>query len=127
VDASAYRKSLLAQPQGEIALVDLIRNFSHWFFDLLRNFVLVGGLRFFAEKSGSAILWSLHAIALFVIVLYCLSYADQWYVNIFGFLENKRLAHRLNRLVNVSVAAVLLFAIWWGADVILDEIAHAHL
>jgi hypothetical protein len=75
VDPSNYRKSLLEQPQGEIALADLTRNFSHWFFDLLRNFVLVGGLRYFAEKSGSTIPW---VIALFVILLYCLSYADQW-------------------------------------------------
>jgi hypothetical protein len=111
VDASNYRKSLLEQPQGEIALADLTRNFSHWFFDLLRNFVLVGGLRYFAEKSGSAVLWTLHMIALFVILLYCLSYADQWYVNVFGFLEDRRLAHWLNRILNISIAVVLLFVI----------------
>jgi hypothetical protein len=127
VDAPSYRKSLLTQPQGEIALADLMRNFSHWFFDLLRNFVLVGGLRFFAEKSGSVVLWTLHGIALFVILLYCLSYADQWYVNVFGFLEDKRLAHRLNRMANIGVAVALLAVIWWAADLIVDEIAHAHL
>lgn len=125
MDASNYRKSLLEQPQGEIALADLTRNFSHWFFDLLRNFVLVGGLRYFAERSGSPVLWTLHAIALFVILLYCLSYADQWYVNVFGFLEDRRLAHSLNRMVNIGVAVALLFVIWWAADLIVDEIAHA--
>ena len=62
-----------------------------WFFDLLRNFVLVGGLKYFYEKSGSAVLFYLHEFALVVIFLYCLSYADQWYLNLFGFLENKRL------------------------------------
>ncbi len=67
-----------------------------WFFDLLRNFVLVGGLKYFAEKSGSTVLFYLHEFALVVIFLYCLSYADQWYLNLFGFLENKRLAHGLN-------------------------------
>jgi hypothetical protein len=127
VDASNYRKSLLEQPQGEIALADLTRNFSHWFFDLLRNFVLVGGLRYFAEKSGSAVLWTLHMIALFVILLYCLSYADQWYVNVFGFLEDRRLAHWLNRILNISIAVVLLFVIGWAAHVIVGEIAHAQL
>ena len=127
MDASNYRKALLEQPQGEIALVDLTRNFSHWFFDLLRNFVLVGGLRYFAEKSGSTILWVLHGIALFVILLYCLSYADQWYVNVFGFLEDRRLAQRLNRAVNFTLAFLLLGTIWWAADVIVGEIAHAHL
>lgn len=127
MDASNYRKGLLEQPQGEIALTDLVRNFSHWFFDLLRNFVLVGGLRYFAEKSGSPILWTLHGIALFVILLYCLSYADQWYVNVFGFLEDRRLAHWLNRIFNFSFAIVLLVLIGWAAHVIVGEIAHAQL
>jgi hypothetical protein len=48
------------------------------FFDLLRNFVLVGGLKYFYEKSGSAVLFYLHEFALVVILFYCLSYADQW-------------------------------------------------
>ena len=78
----------------------MARNFSQWFFDLLRNFVLVGGLKYFAEKSGSTVLFYLHEIALLVILAYCLSYADQWYINLFGFLENKRLAHWLNMAVN---------------------------
>ena len=61
----------------------------------MRNFVLVGGLKYFYEKSGSEVLFYLHQFALFVIFLYCLSYADQWYVNLFGFLSNRRLAHFL--------------------------------
>ncbi len=125
MDFALYRKQLLQQQEGEIALFQLVRNFSRWFFDLLRNFVLVGGIRYFAESSGSEILWGLHSVALIVIVLYCLSYADQWYVNVFGFLENRQIAHRLNRAVNLGVAILLLCTIWWGADVILDEIAHA--
>jgi hypothetical protein len=77
VDFTAYRQQLLQQRQGEIALWGLVRNFSQWFFDLLRNFVLVGGLKYFAEKSGSTVLFYLHEFALVVIFFYCLSYADQ--------------------------------------------------
>jgi hypothetical protein len=100
VDFGSYRNQLLEQPEGEVAFFALVRNFSQWFFDLLRNFVLVGGLKYFYEKSGSEVLFYLHQFALFVIFLYCLSYADQWYVNLFGFLSNRRLAHFLNRIVN---------------------------
>jgi len=127
VDFSNYRKQLLARPEGEIALLDLVRNFSQWFFDLLRNFVLVGGLKYFYEKSGSPVLFYLHTFALLVILLYCLSYADQWYLNLFSFLENKRLAHWLNRAVNFSVAATLFIVIWWGASIIVAEISHAQI
>ena len=91
-----YRNQLLQWREGEIALWQLVRNFSQWFFDLLRNFVLVGGLKYFYEMSGSEVLFYLHQFALGVIFLYCLSYADQWYINLFGFLANRRFAHWLN-------------------------------
>jgi hypothetical protein len=77
VDLTLYRKQLLERREGEIAAAQLVRNFSQWFFDLLRNFVLVGGLKYFYEKSGSPVLFYLHEFALVVIFLYCLSYADQ--------------------------------------------------
>ena len=49
---------LFDQPQAEVELpLTVVRNFSTWFFDLLRNFVLVGGLKYFAEKSGSVVLF----------------------------------------------------------------------
>ncbi len=53
---SSYRQHLLVQPEGKIALFAVV-NFSQWLFDLLRNFVLVAGLKYFTEKSGSAILF----------------------------------------------------------------------
>ncbi len=127
MDFSNYQRQLLQQREGEIALWELVRNFSKWFFDLLRNFVLVGGLKYFYEKSGSAVLFYLHEFALIVIFLYCLSYADQWYLNLFCFLEDKRLAHWLNRALNFSVAVALFLVIRWGASVIVAEISHAQV
>jgi hypothetical protein len=127
VDFTRYRMELLQRREGEIALWQLVRNFSQWFFDLLRNFVLVGGLKFFYEKSGSAVLFWLHEFALVVIFFYCLSYADQWYLNLFGFLSDKRLAHWLNRAVNIGVAIALFLLIRWGASIIVAEISHAQV
>jgi hypothetical protein len=122
-----YRNQLLQRREGEIALWQLVRNFSQWFFDLLRNFVLVGGLKYFYEKSGSEVLFYLHQFALGVIFPYCLSYADQWYVNLFGFLANRRVAHWLNRTVNITIAVMLFLVIRWGASLIVAEISHAQL
>ena len=127
MDFTGYRDQLLQRREGEIALWQLVRNFSQWFFDLLRNFVLVGGLKYFYEKSGSTVLFYLHWFALIVIFFYCLSYADQWYLNLFGFLEDKRLAHWLNRAVNFGLAAALFLVIRWGASVIVAEISHAQV
>jgi hypothetical protein len=84
-------------------------------------------LKYFYEKSGSEVLFYLHQIALGVIFLYCLSYADQWYINLFSFLENKRLAHWLNRAVNFSLAALLFVLVWRAASLIVAEISHAQI
>jgi len=127
VDFRKYLSQLFEQRDDEVALLDVVRNFSQWFFDLLRNFVLVGGLKYFYEKSGSEVLFYLHQIALVVIFVYCLSYADQWYINLFSFLENKTLAHWLNRAVNFSLAALLFLLIWRAASLIVAEISHAQV
>ena len=127
MDFTAYRQQLLQQREGEIALWDLVRNFSKWFFDLLRNFVLVGGLKYFAEKSGSTVLFYLHEFALLVILAYCISYADQWYINLFSFVENKRLAHWLNMTVNIAVAVLLFLVINRAASTIVAEISRAQV
>jgi len=127
VDFALYRKQLLERREGEIAAAQLVRNFSQWFFDLLRNFVLVGGLKYFYEKSGSTVLFYLHELALVVIFFYCLSYADQWYLNLFSVIDDKRLAHWLNRAVNFAVAVLLFLLIRWGAKIIVAEISHAQV
>jgi hypothetical protein len=127
VDFTDYRQQLLQQRQGEIALWDLVRNFSKWFFDLLRNFVLVGGLTYFAEKSNSAVLTYLHEFALLVILAYCISYADQWYINLFGFMHDKRHAHWLNMAVNLGVAVLLFWIIQRAASTIVGEISRAQI
>ena len=67
MDFGPYLNPVLQKREGQVALWQLVRNFSKWFFDLLRNFVLVGGLKYFYEKSGSAVLFYLHQLALVVL------------------------------------------------------------
>ena len=62
-----------------------------------------------------------------MIFLYCLSYADQWYLNLFSFLSDRRLAHWLNRTVNLTIAVLLFLLIRWGASIIVAEISHAQV
>lgn len=126
MDLRSYFQRLFERPPGEIAAATAVRNFAIWFFALLRNFVLVGLLKYFYEKTGSPTLYVLHQIALFVIFLYCLSYVDQWYVNLFGFLENKQLAHRLNLGVNILIAVALFVFVNQATSMVVDELSRAH-
>ena len=62
-----------------------------------------------------------------VIFLYCLSYADQWYLNLFGFMQNRRVAHWLNMGFNIAVAILLFAVIHQGASIIVAEISRAQV
>jgi hypothetical protein len=59
-----------------------------------------------------------------VILLYCLSYADQWYANLFGFLEKRQPSHWLNRPPPQHRRRIIL-PDQWAVHVIVKRIAHA--
>ena len=126
MDLRTYLNRLFERPKEEVTAATVVRNFSIWFFGLLRNFVLVGLLKYFYERSGSPILFYIHQLALFVLFIYCLSYVDQWYVNLFGFLENKTLAHRLNLALNVLFTVVLFVLINRATGIVVAELSRAH-
>jgi hypothetical protein len=126
VNFRAYLGHLLERPAEEIRAATAVRNFSIWFFALLRNFVLVGLLKYFYEKTGSDLLFVMHQVALFVIFLYCLSYFDQWYVNLFCFLENKTVAHRLNLAVNLFITGLLFLLVNKVTSIVVVELSRAH-
>jgi len=122
----SYLDHIFERPKGEIAAATVVRNFSIWFFNLLRNFVLVGLLKYFYDKTGSPVLFWIHQLAIFVIFIYCVSYLDQWYVNLFGFLNDKRTAHWLNLSLNVLITIALFFLINKATGIIVVELSQAH-
>jgi hypothetical protein len=126
VNFRGYLNHLFERPPEEIRAATAVRNFAKWFFALLRNFVLVGLLKYFYDKTGSEFLFVIHQVALFVIFLYCLSYFDQWYVNLFCFLENKALAHRLNLAVNIVITMLLFFLVNRATSIVVIELSRAH-
>jgi len=50
------------------------RDLARIFFEFLRNIVLIGGAKFFADKTGSAILRSLFDISMWMMVLFFYSF-----------------------------------------------------
>jgi hypothetical protein len=126
VNFRAYLHHLFEQPERQLAAAAVVRNFSIWFFGLLRNFVLVGLLKYFYEKTGSTLLFYVHQLALLVLFIYCLSYIDQWYLNLFCFMENRTIAHRLNLAVNVLVTVLLFVLIYKATSIMVAELSQAH-
>jgi hypothetical protein len=123
VNFRAYLHHLFEQPERQLAAAMVIRNFSIWFFGLL---VLVGLLEYFYEKTGSTLLFYVYQLALLVLFIYCLSYIDQWYLNLFCFMENRTIAHRLNLAVNVLITVLLFVLINKATSIMVAELSQAH-
>ena len=122
----AYFRHLFEQPEKQVAATTVMRNFSIWFFGLLRNFVLVGLLQYFYEKTGSTLLFYVHQLALLVLFLYCPSYVDQWYLNLFCFTESRTTAHRVNVAANVLIGILLFMLINKATSIMVAEFSRAH-
>jgi hypothetical protein len=90
------------------------------------QFLLVGLLQYFYEKTGSTLLFYVHQLALLVLFLYCLSYVDQWYLNLFCFVESRTTAHRLNVAANVLIGILLFMLINKATSIMVAEISQAH-
>jgi hypothetical protein len=52
VDFSRYLNLVLQRREGQVELWQLVRNFSKWFFELLRNFVPRRRLEVFLREIG---------------------------------------------------------------------------
>jgi hypothetical protein len=56
----------------------LIRPFTRWYFDLLKNALVIAALSYFAEKTGSKTLNHIARFSLLIFSLYCIRYLFSW-------------------------------------------------
>lgn len=123
----AYLRESFQWVPTEVATAARIRDLVKWFFDLLKNAVVAGVLKYLADKTGSALLRTVADFALLFLLVYCWSYVNTWHIAIFHGLQNKKLAAALDLVLNV----VLCLALWWvimrGIAVSVDEVAKGQL
>ena len=62
---------------------DSMQNFAKWFFDVLKNFILLDAILFVYEKTGSLSLWIIYWVGNVVLALYITSYLSTWTENQF--------------------------------------------
>jgi hypothetical protein len=60
--------------------VTLVRSFMKWYFELLKNSVLVAAVFYFAQKTKSVYIAEIAEFSKFVLILYCLTYLYSWKV-----------------------------------------------
>jgi hypothetical protein len=122
----AYLAGVVHPFPEERVIAGTVRSFYEWFFGLLRNAVICGGLQYFADTTGSLTLQILAIVAYILLAAYCFSSINFWVLTPFHFVKHKQLASWLDGLVTLAVLLLLGYAIWAGTKFAIGEITRGH-
>lgn len=123
----AYLSKSVHWVPSEIATASRIRNLVKWFFDLLKNAVVAGVLKYLADKTNSALLQTIASFSFCLLLAYCASYINTWHIAVFHGLQNRKLATVLDFALNFLLCLALWYAIMLGISVSIDEVAKGQL
>ena len=116
------KKSFNARPIDRLVSIQT-RAFAKWWLDLVRNFIIVGVLQYFAEKSGLWYVKALSAITYLVFFGYCMSYLDFWTFNPFHGMKTSWFKFFLSMVVGVILPVAILMGVSLLVYMSVDEIA----
>jgi hypothetical protein len=120
-----YRRQLFKEPRIETAAIGFAQRLSGGFFELFRNVMIVGVIRYLSEKTPSAWVFGLYLASFVALVAYFFIRVNTWYINLFGFLRNKRLANCLDWALNIGISIAFATVLWWSLDLMVGELSRA--
>jgi hypothetical protein len=94
---------------GEVAFSWVSYDISRYFFEFARNFLVVGALRFAADKTGNVLLSGLFYVSLGAFVMFLYSFICAWGLKIFAHVLPTPAGEIIDGILNVLLSAVLTF------------------
>jgi hypothetical protein len=99
-------------------------SFSKWVFDLFRNAMIAGVLKYLSDKSPTSwVLYIAAEVASLALLFYCLAYVHGWMLQPFHPMKNQRIAFWLNLIVTLCVSFPLFLAISKGVPTAIEAVA----
>jgi hypothetical protein len=80
-----------------------IQSMSKWIFDILKNAMVAGTLKFLADKSGFLILRIVSDVAFLALLAYVTAYNNTFMFRFFHPLKNQRLAFALDVVISIAI------------------------
>jgi hypothetical protein len=99
-------------PDGEIAFSWVAYDISKYFFEFARNFLVVGALRYAADKTDSWFLQGLFLVSLGAFVMFVYSFLCGWNFKIFAHLHPVA-GGLVDGLLNLLVAVLLTLPLYF--------------
>lgn len=124
--ARIFGKAFIHEKDRKIAS-EKFRVFSRWYFETVRNILVVASVQFLAKKSGSKPVLFVALLSGWILVFHAQSYIDPyliWPKNIFK-LQWLNIASAL--LINLLIFLPLIFVITIYVPSLIDTIAQGYL
>lgn len=102
-----YLKEAFTIHERALTISKSVRALIRWFFELLRNLVVVSGILFLSIKTQSKFLEYIALAGLFLLAAYTWTYLDVWIVRPFHGLKNQRLGMWLDIILFLIVVVGL--------------------
>jgi hypothetical protein len=105
----------------EIRFAEHIQQFAKWWFDLIKNIIVVVALKVLADKAHLWYVSALSEISKYILIFYCLSYTQGYYYVPFG----SRASGTIRLLTSVISAILVMLLIIWsisGSAILIIEV-----
>jgi hypothetical protein len=120
-----FLRRAIEQDPSEFGPAENIRALVTWVFNLARNILLVGAIRFFYIKSHSPVLHAADIIASVALVSFILTYWSTWNPRIFRQFFHGRMGILGDALLEGMIVAVWLMYSFPAVNAVVDAIANA--
>jgi hypothetical protein len=123
----AYLAGVIHWQEMEIDKAQKVRQFVKWFFDLVKNAFVVGGLKYIATKSDSLPFKIFAAGAFAFLGLYCVSYIRTWHLRFLHPWGPARWARIGDMLISLAIVGPLFVIIVISLPLAIVEIANTQM
>jgi hypothetical protein len=118
---NAYLEAGFVHHKSDYEIALLARQLAKWWLDFVRNILVIGGLYYIAEKSGSAVLKIFSYINFGVLIWYITAHFNTWSFRFFPYIKNQR----VNNFVNLAIWGALYGAAFGGSMIAFAAIFSA--
>jgi hypothetical protein len=109
--------------KNEIAFSWLAYDIAKYFFEILRNIIVIGTLKFFMDKTGH---WSLVVLFLLSLVAFLFliqSFFFSWRFKLFTHFVRGNAGKNLDFTLSFAFGALIIFGSWFAVVVVANQIA----
>jgi hypothetical protein len=104
---------------------DVLRPFTKWYFDILKNVMIVAALQYLGEKTGNMVIKGVGYFSAVLISVYFLSYINMWMPSFFNVKNKNMVLVVLDLILVVAIMNGLMYGSNWLIGEVINDLAKA--